>query len=475
MSDIPVVLTQAGRTNTPPATLLANLLSYVAAIVPGYTGNLPGSLISDIAETDVGALVVMDQAVTDLINSVTPYGANDFLLNQLGAIYGVTVGTTANTSVNVVFTGTVGFAIAIGTIVSDGTYQYLTQDAAIVGTSGSSASVYCVATQAGSWAVPAGSVTQILSSIPSTVTLTVTNPAAGVPSLATQTEEAYRAQVLQAGNVACVGTPQFLKTLLGNVSGVQANLVSVQQVTTGTAGWKVIVGGGDQYQVANAIFQAVGDISNLVASTTNITGITNANPGVVTTSINHGFTTGQTGVAISGVLGMTAANGTGYTVTVVSPTTFSFGVNTTSFGAYTSGGIVTPNTRNAVVTVLDYPDKYTVTFVQPPQQTVSITVTWNTISTNIVANAAVAQAAQPALVAYVNGIYVGQPMNLFELQATFQTAVANLIPTPLLTRMIFAVTINGVSVSPASGTGVIAGDSESYFYTTAANIVINQG
>ena len=127
------------------------------------------------------------------------------------------------------------------------------------------------------------------------------------------------------------------------------------------------------------------------------------------------------------------------------------------------------------MTVLDYPDKYTVTFVQPPQQTVSITVTWNTISTNIVANAAVAQAAQPALVAYVNGIYVGQPMNLFELQATFQTAVANLIPTPLLTRMVFAVTINGVSVSPASGTGVIAGDSESYFYTTAANIVINQG
>ena len=76
---------------------------------------------------------------------------------------------------------------------------------------------------------------------------------------------------------------------------------------------------------------------------TTITEITKATPGVVTTSSPHGLYTGETGVFLSGILGMTAANGGPYTATVISPTTFSFGVNTSSFGTYSSGGVVTPN------------------------------------------------------------------------------------------------------------------------------------
>ncbi len=160
MSDIPVILTAAGRTNTPPATLLAELLALVAASNPGYTASLPGSLIEDISSTDVGALTVIDQMVTELINSLTPYGANEFLLNQLGNMYGVRVGATVNTSVYVVFAGSIGFVIQPGFTVSDGTHQYVVQDGGAIGVSGSSAPLYCVASDAGTWAVPAGSVNQ---------------------------------------------------------------------------------------------------------------------------------------------------------------------------------------------------------------------------------------------------------------------------------------------------------------------------
>lgn len=73
-----------------------------------------------------------------------------------------------------------------------------------------------------------------------------------------------------------------------------------------------------------------------------ISGITKANPGVVTTTIPHGLHSGETGIYIAGVAGMTQANGGPYTATVISPTTFSFGVNTTAFGTWTSGGTVTP-------------------------------------------------------------------------------------------------------------------------------------
>ena len=41
--------------------------------------------------------------------------------------------------------------------------------------------------------------------------------------------------------------------------------------------------------------------------------------------------------------------------------------------------------------------------------------------------------------------------------------------------MVFSVNINGVGVSPESGTGIIAGDPESSFFAVNAGIVISQG
>lgn len=82
----------------------------------------------------------------------------------------------------------------------------------------------------------------------------------------------------------------------------------------------------------------VGVITTAVsASTANITDVTQANPGAVTTGAAHGFNTGDQ-VTITSVVGMTELNGNTYTITVTAPTTFTIGVNTTGFTAYTSGG-----------------------------------------------------------------------------------------------------------------------------------------
>jgi hypothetical protein len=67
-----------------------------------------------------------------------------------------------------------------------------------------------------------------------------------------------------------------------------------------------------------------------------VSGVSVANPAVVTTSAAHGLATGQQ-VTISGVGGATAVNGT-WTVTVLTSTTFSVAVNNTN--AWTSGGTV---------------------------------------------------------------------------------------------------------------------------------------
>lgn len=467
---IPVVMTAAGAQPTDPSVLRTDLTNIVDATNPGYTNNLPGSLIEDIASTDVAALALIDQAYVDLVNSVTPYGANLFLLNQLGQIYGVQRGVAANTSVYVTFTGTAGFVIPVGFTVSDGSYQYTVQDGGIVSASGTSTALYCLATVSGSWGIPVNTVTQIITSLPSGITLTCTNLTAGLPGESAQSDASYRAQVIQAGLATCQGAPSFIKTKLLEVSGVQENLVSVVNVATNQ--WEIIVGGGDPYQVADAIYKSVPDISALVGSTLTADAITNANPGVVTTNLNHGYSTGQ-------VINIAGASPSGFngnfTITVLTEKTFSLGVNTTGFGSYSGGGVITPNLRNVTVSINDYPNTYGIKFVVPPVQTVTLSVVWNTISTNLVSNAAVAQLATPALIAYINSIYVGQPINVFELQDTFQNAIATIIPMGLISKMEFTVAINGIATSPAAGSLLIYGDPESYFSTNSSLITIAQG
>jgi len=473
MTDVPIVMTKAGRTVTTPATLRAELIAAVAADVPGYTANLPGSLIEDVSSTEVAGLSVADSFVSELINSLTPYGANAFLNNQLGQVYGVPKGVGSNGSVYVTFyDGTPGYQISQGFTVSDGTYQYVLREGGTVKSDGTTSPLYAVASLSGTWAIPENTVTTIVTSLPAGIALFVTNPQDGTPASSDQTEGEYRAQVLEAGLAAATGFTKLLKTALKKITGVQSRLVSVRQAT---GGWEVLVGGGDPYEVGGAIFDALFWLPGLVGSTMMISGITKANPGVVTTELNHGLATGQSNVYISDALGMTGANGGPYTVTVLSPTTFSFGVDTTGFGTYTGSGVVTPNARNIVVSINDYPDVYTIPFVNPPLQTVTMAVTWNTTSTNSVSDTSVAQAAAPAIADYVNAIAAGVSMNLFELQSTFQTAVESLIATSLLTRLVFAVSIDGIGVSPEAGTGIIAGDSESYFSTASSNILIVRG
>ena len=482
MADIPVVVTAAGATPTPPASLLANLLASVSSTNPGYTANLPGSLIEDISSTDIGALIITDSARVETINSLTPYGANDFLLSQLGQIYigpGSAPGIPTNTSVPVIITAIdtatsaplPGLIIDIGFTVSDGTYQYIVQDGGVTDSDGVTPALFCLATVAGSWAVATNTVTQIVTEQPTGVTLSCTNSTPGVAGAAAETAEQYRARVFQGGQAVCTGLTTLLKTALGVVSGVQQRLISVRQQT---GGWEVIVGGGDPYEVAGAIMASGLNIAGLVGSILAVTNITQANPGKVTTDLNHGFSTGQQ-IVMNDIVGMTPLNGETLTIAVVDEKNFTIGVNTTVLPAYVSGGVVTPNLRNNTVNISDPPDIYGVTFVGPPAQNVTIAITWNTTESNFVSQAAVAQLASPAIAAYINAITVGAPISLVVLGTTFAAAVASVLDPETISELNWAVSINGIATSPEAGTQLIFGDPESYFQTTNSGITVNQG
>ena len=463
------IITTAGAIPASPTELRDAEIVAATALAPGLTANLPGSLIEDMASTAVGAVVVQDQAFVDLVNSVSPATANPSILYQLGQVYGVEQGQGSNTSVYVVFTGLAGFVIPIGFTVSDGTYQYTVQDGGIIATSGQTTTLYCLATVQGSWAIPAGTVTQIITSVPVGFTLTVTNPDDGLPGLDAQTIASYQAQVIQAGMVTCQGVPTFIKAQLQKVIGVQARLISIRLIATNE--WEIIVGGGDPYEVGHAIFASVPDISNLVGSTLAVTDITTDDPGVVTTDLNHGYADGQV-VTIAGVDPAWFDND--YTITVIDEKSFSIGVDTSGH-SYISGGVVTPNLRNITTSVDDYPDIYNITFVNPPSQTVEIVITWNTISTNLVSPTAVAQLTIPYIVSYINSIPVGFPINVYELQDAFQNGVAPIIPPSQVSKIDYVVAINGIGTAPTAGTLLIYGDPESYFSTNASLVTVVQG
>lgn len=402
--DFPVVIGTSGLQPQSPLSIQQQLLAAVASVTPDYTANLPGILIEDISSTDVPAIALCDQAKVELVNCLSPNAVNELLLIQQGAVYGVYQGQVTNTSVLVVFSGTTGYVVPNGLLVGDGTNTYQVQGGGVIsgsGSVGSSQPITCISVQPGSFGVPANTVIEVLTSVPGTVNLTCNNPVSGTPAGAPEPSYAFRARVLQAGLAACVGSSRFMKTLLGQVTGVPQFLISVQATSPGL---RAIVGGGDVYQVAYALFQSVADPGSLVGSAIN-------------------------------------------------------------------------SARNVTVSLFDPPNTFNILYVNPPQQVITMTVTWNTSLSSFTGGGAFPSLVQGPLVNYINAVPVGTPINVLEMNAIFQAAVAQLLDPTLLNRLVFAVYINGTLTAPRTGTYAVMGDPESYFFTATdgSGITVAQG
>lgn len=470
MSDLSVIYDASGPVPQTAESLRAQLVANATALSPGLTSDLPGSLIEDIASTDVGSLLVCDQIRVDLINSVGPLKANIYMLNLLAQQSGIAAQKTQGlTTVPVQFTGPAGFVIPQGFLISDGTYSYALADATVISTSGVTSSATCEATVTGSWAVPVGTVNQIITSVPDDISLTCNNLVAGTPGGDAETNYQFRERVWQGQMSTVQGYAGFIRQKLTDVDNVQARLVSVVQ---DGSSWVIMCGGGDIYEMAAAIYKSAGDISRLRGSTMNVTGITNANPGVVTTDITHGFNDGQV-IEISGVTGMTGINNVALTTTVLSPRSFSVGINTTSSGVWTGGGTVTPNLRNNVVTINDWPDDYLIPFVIPLQQWVTVRYEWRTEGVNYLTDATVASLVSTPAITYINEIFAGKPLNINNLKDSFLQAINDVLDMSLVSALAVIVTVNGAITDPDENTNIISGDPYSYWYIADDGVTVS--
>lgn len=400
MGQVALTIGESGATPQDPQAIRDTVDAKISAILPNYTSNLPKSLIENILSTGTYMMSQCDQSYIELINSISSTNANLNILNQIAQQAGIKgMSEPSRTSVYVTFSGTAGFIISKGFLVGDGTYQYEVQDGGVIGLSGESSPLYCLATQDGAWAVPDNTVNSIITSVPTGFTLTCNNVADGVPSGEAETVSQFRWRCLRAMTVGGQGMATRLKEMLYQVEGVQQRLVSVRQQAGGL--WSVICGGGDPVEVANAIFSALFDISNLTGSLT--------------------------------------------------------------------------TARNITQAIYDYPDIYSITWINPPQQLVACTVTWNSSSPYLVSSSVVSQLAAPALIEYINSLTVGSPINDLKMAEVFKSSISSVVDPDLITRLVFQVSIDGVGASVAVGTHTYLSESESYFYAPSGSFTINQG
>lgn len=138
-------------------------------------------------------------------------------------------------------------------------------------------------------------------------------------------------------------------------------------------------------------------------------------------------------------------------------------------------GSAVSSSRNVTVSLTDFPDTYGLLYVAAPVQTVTMSVTWNTTLSNFTGGGAFPSLVQQPLVDYLNGLGIGQVINVMEMNEIFQQAVEDVLDSQFLTRLVFDVYINSTLVNPASGTYAISGDPESSFYAQTTGITIQQG
>ena len=268
--DFPVVVAANGMQPQDPADIRDQINAAAVALSPGLTNNLPGLLLEDILSTDTPAVALCDQARVELVNSLTADGANEALLLKIGAITGVPYNQQSNTSVLVIFySPNLGYVVPDGMTISDGSNVYQVQTGGVINSGGTTSLLTAIAVQPGTVVPAAGAINEILTSYPSSITLSVTNPSAGIPGGVAETWSSYRSRVMRSQRAVVTSGPSLISTLVGAVAGVQK--VSVQ---VGTGGLRVIVKGGDVYEVAYAIFKAVGDPSRLLGHAAGGTDVT---------------------------------------------------------------------------------------------------------------------------------------------------------------------------------------------------------
>jgi hypothetical protein len=104
-----------------------------------------------------------------------------------------------------------------------------------------------------------------------------------------------------------------------------------------TTSFSLLNDDGTAFDTSSYVAYVTGGSASKPISSATVSNISKANPGVVTTSLVHNFANGDK-IYLKGVGGMMQVNDKAFTITVLTTTTFSIGVDTSTYGTFTSVG-----------------------------------------------------------------------------------------------------------------------------------------
>jgi hypothetical protein len=264
-------LTAAGYIPDSVTTIKDNLETEAVASVTGYT-QLPSGLQENMIQVSAITEVHIQDMVADLLNGIGLDYANDFMIKNLGASFGIFMKDFQYGQVYLLFSDTVGTVIPAGTRVknTDGSIIVATL---VNGTISSTGTITLLAesTTEQLTAATANSMTVMVDVITG---VTVTNPLAGTAGLVAETIAAFKLRVYSEIQSARSGNVARASSELNKLSGVNSRLIKFkpQAILSGTnyyQGIECIVGGGDDAQVAGALLSAFLQTQNLVSAPSN--------------------------------------------------------------------------------------------------------------------------------------------------------------------------------------------------------------
>lgn len=195
--------------------------------VEAYKTALGANLNTD-ASTFQGQMIINDTAtlttamneVVNIANNFSPYTATGEALDVIATIFGYYRKQGVATTVYLNLTGTSGTVIPAGSLVSDGTHEYASQDEITLVDSAGAGWFQC--TEAGAVRCPIATVTSIVTTISGWDT--VTNNTAGVTGYATETDNEFRQRI--TSNWLNVRARSVLGAIIDNVASLD-NVISV--------------------------------------------------------------------------------------------------------------------------------------------------------------------------------------------------------------------------------------------------------
>ena len=241
-----------------PTVIRERLLNKAIEKVEGFT-NLPSGIQNNLIDESVIIENEIQDMLSNVMNSISPSYANDFIVKELGEAFGLKMKDKALPNTTITFYGLAGVVIPEGLEIGNagGSKKFITTKSDIINATGQ-VSIYCEGADYYDTPTPANTLNVLLNQVLNVTSCTNLNDA--VESTPVETISEFRARFQTKAQANRSGTVATLENELKKVDGTVDRLCTYKESQILEDGVKkavieVVIGGGDDYKVCQLFHQ----------------------------------------------------------------------------------------------------------------------------------------------------------------------------------------------------------------------------